>query len=115
MNQTEDTRDKIIREQNTELAKKNAEIIELKQKLRGVNNVIPEITPELDIPLDILRLHKSIGRSERRQRRRGIGDDTFIKLSNNMAYLISIKIPLVDKVLHLSEVVNKLDKRQLNK
>jgi len=115
MNQIEDTRDKIIREQNTELSKKNAEIIELKQKFRNVDNTIPEVTPELDITLDIIRLHKSIGRSERRQRRRGISDDTFIKLSNNMAYLIQTKLPLVDKVLHLSEVVNKLEKRQSNR
>jgi len=115
MNQTEDTRDKIIREQNTEITKANALIIELKQKLNSVDRTIPEITPELDIPLDILRLHKSIGRSERRQRRRGISDDTFIKLSNNLAYLIQTKIPLVDKVLHLTESLNKMDKRQLIK
>jgi len=109
--QNEDTRDKIIREQNTEITKANALIIELKQKINSVDKTHPEITPELNIQLDILRLHKSIGRSEKRQRRRGISDDTFIKLSNNLAYLISIKIPLVDKVLHLTETVNKIDKR----
>jgi len=32
MSQIEDTRDKIIREQNTEISKANTEIIELKQK-----------------------------------------------------------------------------------
>jgi len=115
MSQIEDTRDKIIREQNNEIAKANTEIIELKQKLGNVDNNHVEITPELNIQLDVIRLDKAIRRSEKRQRRRGIGDDTFIKLSNNLAYLISIKVPLVDKILHLSETVNALDKRQLNR
>jgi len=109
--QNEDTRDKIIREQNTEIGKANALIIDLKQKLSHNDNTVPEVTPELDIQLDVLRLDRSIRRSEKRQRRRGIGDDTFIKLSNNLAYLIQVKMPIVDKILHLSEVVNKIDKK----
>jgi len=113
--QSEDTRDKIIREQNSEITKANALIIELKQKISKVDNIHVEITPELNMSLDVLRLHRAIGRSERRQRRRGISDDTFIKLSNNLAYLIQVKMPIVDKILHLTETVNKIDKKQLNR
>jgi len=109
--QTEDTRDKIIREQNTEITKANAVIIELKQKLRNVDNNHVEVTPELNISLDVLRLDKAIRRSEKRQIKRSNSDETFIKLANCMAYLIQTKLPLVDKILHLTEVVNKLDKK----
>jgi len=109
--QTEDTRDKIIREQNTELASKNSEIIGLKQKIRNVDNNHVEVTPELDISKDVLRLHRSICRAEKRQRKKEISDESFIKLANCMAYLIQTKLPLADKVLHLSKVIQKLEQR----
>jgi len=113
--QNEDTRDKIIREQNSELEKKNTEIIELKQKLRNVERTIPEVTTDLNMSLDTIRLDKAIRRAEKRSRKKGISDESFIKLSNCLAFLTQCKMPIVDKILGISKVVAKLEKRQLIK
>jgi len=109
--QIEDTRDKIIREQNSEISKANALIIELKQKISNVDKTIPEITPELNIQLDVIRLHKAIIRADTRGKKRKNSDETFIKLTNCLAYLIQVKMPIVDKILHLTETVNRIDKK----
>ena len=113
--QTENTIERIVREQNTELSKKNAEIIELKQKFRNVERTIPEVSTELNMQLDAIRLDKAIRRAEKRSRKKEISDESFIKLSNCLAFLTQCKMPIVDKILGLSKVVAKLEKRQLNK
>lgn len=89
----EDSRDRII--------------IELKE----ANRILQEKAGDksyLDISEDAIRLHRAIKRCEKRQRRKGISDDTFIKLSNNMAYLIQTKLPLVDNILKVKKLLKQL-------
>lgn len=99
----EDPKDRIIVELNQE-------VTELKEEVKHEKNDKIGDRTYLDISLDAERLDKAAKRIDRRMRKCK-SDDMLVKLANSLAFLISKKMPLVEEILHISELVNKLEKK----
>ncbi len=99
----EDPKDRII----TEL---NQEVTELKEEVKHEKNDKIGDRTYLDISIDAERLDKAARRIDRRMRKCK-SDDMLVKLANSLAFLISKKMPLVEQIIHLNDLLKKLDKK----
>ncbi len=99
----EDPKDRIIVELNQEVR-------ELKEEVKHEKNDKIGNRTYLDISLDAERLDKAARRIDRRMRKCK-SDGKYVKLANSLAFLISKKMPLLEEILHISELVNKLEKK----
>ena len=81
---------------------RDRKIIELEEELREIKH-----NPSLDLYEDARRLDKAIRRVDKRQRKRGISDESFIKLANCLGYLITVKVPIVNEILQVQKIIKR--------